>query len=54
MVDWWLDGRQRRSWQAEGLPVTDIAEGPPHRSFELTDADGHVVVVRDSHVIGPV
>lgn len=41
-------------WQALGLPVTTIVDGPPHRSFELTDPDGRVVVVRDSHVIGPV
>jgi catechol 2,3-dioxygenase-like lactoylglutathione lyase family enzyme len=41
-------------WQADGLPVTSIADGPPHRSFEVTDPDGHVLVVRDSHVVGPV
>jgi hypothetical protein len=41
-------------WQAMGLPVTGITEGPPHRSFEVHDPDGHIVVVRDSHVIGPV
>ena len=41
-------------WQAEGLPVGVIVDGPPHRCFEVTDPDGHVVVVRDSHVIGPV
>jgi catechol 2,3-dioxygenase-like lactoylglutathione lyase family enzyme len=41
-------------WQAAGLPVTVIADGPPHRSFEVTDPDGHVLVVRDSHVVGPV
>jgi catechol 2,3-dioxygenase-like lactoylglutathione lyase family enzyme len=41
-------------WQAEGLLVTVIADGPPHRSFEVTDPDGHVLVVRDSHVVGPV
>jgi hypothetical protein len=41
-------------WQADGLPVTSIVDGPPHRSFEVTDPDGHVLVVRDSHVVGPV
>jgi catechol 2,3-dioxygenase-like lactoylglutathione lyase family enzyme len=41
-------------WQAQGLPVTVIVDGAPHRSFELTDPDGHVLVVRDSHVVGPV
>jgi hypothetical protein len=41
-------------WQADGLAVTSIADGPPHRSFDVTDPDGHVVVVRDSHVVGPV
>jgi hypothetical protein len=39
-------------WQAEGLPVTAIADGPPHRSLEVTDPDGHVLVVRDSRVMG--
>jgi hypothetical protein len=41
-------------WQAEGLPVTPISEGPPHRSSEVSDPDGHVLIVRDSHVIGAV
>lgn len=40
--------------QALGLAVTTVVDGSPHRSFELTDPDGRVVVVRDSHVIGPV
>jgi hypothetical protein len=26
----------------------------PHRISEVTDPDGHVVVVRDTHVAGPV
>jgi hypothetical protein len=34
--------------------VSAIKDGPPHRSFDLTDPDGHVLAVRDSHVIGPV
>jgi Glyoxalase/Bleomycin resistance protein/Dioxygenase superfamily len=42
------------NWHAHGLPVSAIKDGPPHRSFELTDPDGHVLTVRDSHVIGPV
>jgi hypothetical protein len=41
-------------WQAQGLPVGAITDGPPHRFFEVTDPDGHVLAVRDSHVIGPV
>ena len=41
-------------WRAEGLPVTKVLDGPPHRSFEVTDPDVHVLVVRDSHVVGPV
>jgi glyoxalase/bleomycin resistance protein/dioxygenase superfamily protein len=41
-------------WQAHGFPVSPIKDGPPHRCFELTDPDGHVLTVRDSHVIGPV
>ena len=41
-------------WQAEGVPVSDVAMETPHRVFEVTDPDGHVVVVHDSHVIGPV
>src|SRR5215470_12075047 len=48
-----LDATHAR-WQAEGLSVTPIGEGPPHRSFEVTDPDGHVVIVRDSHIVGPV
>lgn len=41
-------------WQEERLPVTDIVMESPHRIFEVTDPDGHVVVVRDTHVVGPV
>jgi catechol 2,3-dioxygenase-like lactoylglutathione lyase family enzyme len=43
-------------WQAEGLHVTDIVKDDqsPHRRFEVTDPDGHVLVVRDTHVVGPV
>jgi len=39
-------------WQAEGLPVTEVVVESPHRTFEVTDPDGHVVTVRDSHVVG--
>jgi hypothetical protein len=42
------------TWQAEGVPVTDIVLESPHRVFEVTDPEGHVVVVRDSHVVGAV
>ena len=41
-------------WQAEGLTVTDIVMESPHRVFEVTDPDGHIIIVRDSHVVGPV
>jgi hypothetical protein len=41
-------------WQAPGLSVTAIAEGRPHRSFDVADPDGHVLAVRDSRVVGPV
>lgn len=41
-------------WEAQGLPVTPVVDGGPHRSFEVTDPHGNVVVVRDSHVVGPV
>jgi catechol 2,3-dioxygenase-like lactoylglutathione lyase family enzyme len=43
-----------RQWASQGLAVSPISDAPPHRSFELTDLDGHVLIVRDSHVIGPV
>jgi hypothetical protein len=43
-----------RHWLALGFPVSAITDGPPHRAFEVTDPDGHTVVVRDTHVIGPV
>jgi len=41
-------------WRAQGLAVSSIVGGPPHRSFEVMDPDGHAITVRDSHVIGPV
>jgi hypothetical protein len=43
-------------WQADGILVTDVVkeDQSPHRSFEVTGPDGHVLVVRDSHVIGRV
>ena len=41
-------------WEAQGLAVSPIMGGPPHRSFEVTDQDAHAITVRDSHVIGPV
>ena len=44
------------TWRANGLAVTEVIdEAPiPHRRFEVTDPDGHVLVVRDSHVAGVV
>jgi len=41
-------------WRAEGLLVTEVVMESPHRIFEVTDPDGHVVTVRDSHVVGSV
>ena len=41
-------------WQAEALPVSEIVMESPHRCFEVTDPDGHIVTVRDTHVVGPV
>ena len=43
-------------WRVEGLAVTDIVQDnkSPHRRFEVTDPDGHVLIVRDTHVVGPV
>ena len=41
-------------WQAEGIAVTEIVMESPHRRFDVTDPDGHVIVVRDTHVVGPV
>ena len=41
-------------WLAEGLTVTDIVMESPHRVFEVTDPDGHILIIRDNHVVGPV
>jgi len=43
-------------WQTQGLAVTAIVseDHAPHRRFDVTDPDGHVLVVRDTHVVGPV
>jgi predicted enzyme related to lactoylglutathione lyase len=41
-------------WQAEGIAVSSIVNQSPHRCFEVTDPEGNVIVVRDSHVVGPV
>ncbi len=41
-------------WEADGLPVAVIVAGPPHRSFDVTDPDGYVLVGRDSPVVGTV
>jgi len=41
-------------WQLEGIAVSEIVMESPHRRFEIVDPDGHVVVVRDTHVVGPV
>src|SRR6185369_3467251 len=30
-------------WQADGVPVTDIVMESPHRVFEVTDPEDHVV-----------
>jgi catechol 2,3-dioxygenase-like lactoylglutathione lyase family enzyme len=41
-------------WQAEAVPVSEIVMEAPHRCFNVTDPDGHIVTVRDTHVVGPV
>jgi catechol 2,3-dioxygenase-like lactoylglutathione lyase family enzyme len=46
----------REAWSAMGVEVTAIGkdERGIHRSFTVTDADGHTLTVNDSHVVGPV
>jgi len=39
---------------ARGLPVSTITRGEIHDMFTLTDPDGHVITVRNSHVAGAV
>ncbi len=44
----------RSAWRDAGAEVSSVTEGTVHRSFTLTDPDGVVVNVSDSHVIGAV
>jgi hypothetical protein len=39
---------------AHGLSVSTITRGEIHDMFSLTDPDGHVITVRNSHVEGVV
>jgi catechol 2,3-dioxygenase-like lactoylglutathione lyase family enzyme len=42
------------AWTERGLNVSEIQRGQIHDGFDLTDPDGYVVSVRNSHVVGPV
>ena len=42
------------AWSSSGLAVSEIERGRIHDGFNLTDPDGYVVSVRNSHVVGPV
>jgi catechol 2,3-dioxygenase-like lactoylglutathione lyase family enzyme len=41
-------------WSAKGLDVSEIAQGPIHEAFTVTDPDGNTIEVNSSHVMGPV
>jgi catechol 2,3-dioxygenase-like lactoylglutathione lyase family enzyme len=42
------------TWTERGLNVSEIERGQIHDGFNLTDPDGYVVSVCNSHVVGPV
>ena len=42
------------AWTERGLNVSEIERGRIHDGFNLTDPDGYVVSVSNSHVVGPV
>lgn len=42
------------SWSRAGLTVSEVTVGDIHESFTVTDPDGNVIEVSDTHVIGPV
>ena len=42
------------AWSARGLSVSAIERGRIHNGFKVTDPDGYVVNVSNSHVVGPV
>ena len=42
------------AWTTAGLTPGAIEKNPIHRSFEITDPDGNVLTVNDSHVVGVV
>jgi catechol 2,3-dioxygenase-like lactoylglutathione lyase family enzyme len=44
----------RAKWDALGLAPSAIEHGNIHNAFTVTDPDGYVVTVSNSHVVGPV
>lgn len=43
-----------RAWTALGLAPSEIEKGRTHRGFQVTDPDGGILSVSDSHVVGVV
>jgi len=41
-------------WTSKGLTLSPIGKGSIHEAFTVTDPDGNIITVSDSHVIGPV
>jgi catechol 2,3-dioxygenase-like lactoylglutathione lyase family enzyme len=41
-------------WSDQGLYVSEITRGRIHDGFTVTDPDGYVVSISNSHVVGPV
>jgi catechol-2,3-dioxygenase len=44
----------RAQWESAGLAPSAIEHGNIHDAFTVTDPDGYVVTVNNSHVAGPV
>ena len=44
----------RQDLVAAGVPLGPVRTGGVHRTFELTDPDGHRVAITSSHAMGPV
>jgi catechol 2,3-dioxygenase-like lactoylglutathione lyase family enzyme len=42
------------TWDAAGLPVSEIRPGSIHEAFTVTDPSGNTITVSSSHVVGPV
>jgi catechol 2,3-dioxygenase-like lactoylglutathione lyase family enzyme len=43
------------AWEAEGLAPSAVAPAPgDHRTFTVSDPDGHVLTVYSTHVVGAV